>query len=138
MASSCITAAKGKSSKAGTGSSRSAKSRSKWNMSTAAAARPFVFQENDARTRVHARGVKLAAILVLAALVSACATSRSFKKGDAAVKAGDFDTAVVHFTQAVQENPDRPEYKIALERAQQAASRNHFDKARAYEDKGDL
>src|SRR5690349_22289968 len=48
---------------------------------------------------------------------------------------GDFDAAVAFFTTAVQENPDRPEYKIALERAQQAASRSHFDKARAYEDK---
>src|SRR5690349_8425121 len=51
---------------------------------------------------------------------------------------GDFDAAVAFFTTAVQENPDRPEYKIALERAQQAASRAHFDKAREYEDKGDL
>src|SRR4029453_14621318 len=53
-------------------------------------------------------------------------------------KQGDWDTAVAYYTRAVQGDPDRPEYKIALERAMQAASNVHMDKARAAEAKGEL
>ncbi len=75
---------------------------------------------------------------MMAVIISACSTNRNYRHGEDAVKIGDFDTAVALFTKAVQENPDRPDYKIALERAQQAASNAHMDKAKTYEAAGDF
>jgi type II secretory pathway component GspD/PulD (secretin) len=79
----------------------------------------------------------LAAVLVAAA-VSACATSRSYRRGEELARAGDWDAAVAYYTRAVQADPDRPDYKIALERAMQAASNAHLDKARELDRKGEL
>jgi len=49
------------------------------------------------------------------------------------VRAADWDAAVTYFTKALQENPDSPEYKIHLQRAQEEASRAHIEKARELE-----
>lgn len=88
--------------------------------------------------RVHPRLVKGMSLVALAAMmVSACGTSRSFRRGEEAARAGDWDLAVQHYRRAVQENPDRPEHKIGLERAQEAASIEHTKRAKALEEKGD-
>ena len=80
-----------------------------------------------------------AALLLLAAVVAAsCTTNRAFRRAEQLALAGDWDSAVVYFTKAVQENPDRPEYKILLERAMQSASNGHMDKAKVFEEAGDL
>ncbi len=50
----------------------------------------------------------------------------------------DWDAAVTYFTQAVQGNPDSPEYKINLRRAQEEASRGHLEMARAFEQNDQL
>ena len=76
--------------------------------------------------------------IVLALFVSGCAAGRAFRKGDEAARAGDWDSAVVEYTKAVQENPDRAEYKIALERATQSASRDHISRAHELEEKDQL
>ncbi len=76
--------------------------------------------------------------IVLTALVSGCAAGRALRKGDEAARAGDWDSAVVQYTRAVQENPDRAEYKIALERATQTASREHISRAHELESKDQL
>jgi general secretion pathway protein D len=81
---------------------------------------------------------RLVIILVAVALVAGCAAARSYRQGQAALRAGDWDAAVVHFRRALQEDPDKPEYKIALERASSAASRAHFDRARELEAKDQL
>jgi tetratricopeptide (TPR) repeat protein len=88
------------------------------------------------RGRTHVAGA-LAAVL-LAVAVSGCATSRAFKRGEVAARAGDWDAAVAYYTKAVQADPDRPDYKIALERSMQAASNFHLDKARELDRKGEL
>jgi type II secretory pathway component GspD/PulD (secretin) len=54
------------------------------------------------------------------------------------MKAGDVDQAVAYFKKASGDSPDNPNYKIALQRAMLAASRAHFDKAREFEEKGEL
>ena len=66
----------------------------------------------------------LFAAVALAAAVAAagCGASRAYGKGQSLEKAGDWDTAVSHYRRAVQESPDRPEYKIQLERAMQNAA----------------
>ncbi len=77
-------------------------------------------------------------IVTCAVLLASCAAGRAFRRGESAAAAGDWDTAVAHLTRAVQEAPDRPEYKAALERASYFASRVHFARGRELEEKGDL
>jgi Flp pilus assembly secretin CpaC len=84
------------------------------------------------------RLLKASVVVVVAMLVTACATSRSFVRGERAARAGDWDAAVEYFRQAVQGDPDRAEYKIALERATFAASAAHADRARKAESEGRL
>ncbi len=81
---------------------------------------------------------RLIVLLVLTALVSGCAAGRAFRKGREAARTGDWDTAVTHFTEALQENPDNAEYKIELERATQNAARDHITRARDLEQSDQL
>ena len=78
----------------------------------------------------------LVAVLMMAALGAACGAGRAFGRGEGAARAGDWDTAVEHYRQAVQEDPDRVEYQIALERAMVNASIRHLDQARVLEARG--
>ncbi|MGC4082073.1 MAG: hypothetical protein QM736_08200 [Vicinamibacterales bacterium] len=79
------------------------------------------------------RLIRLSALAGAIALAAGCAAGQAFRKGNAATKAGDLDQAVAYYRTASQAAPDNPNYKIALERAQLAASRAHFDKARDFE-----
>ena len=80
-----------------------------------------------------------AAVLVLAIVtVTGCAAGRAFSRGERAARAGDWDTAVSYYTRAFQANPHSAEYRIALERAQIAASLAHLDQARAFDTKGEV
>ena len=81
---------------------------------------------------------RLTIILICAAIVSGCAGGRPYRQGMQAASNGDWDTAVKYFTQAVQDNPNKPDYKIALERAQQSASLEHISRARELEQKDQL
>lgn len=81
---------------------------------------------------------KFIAIVVLTVLVSGCAAGRAFRRGQDASRAGDWDQAVVEYTRAVQEDPDKPEYKIQLERAMQSAAAAHISRGRDLEEKGQL
>ena len=84
----------------------------------------------------HAR--RLVALLLLTSLAVACGAGRSFHRGDSAARAGDWDAAVEHYRIAVQADPSRAEYKIALERAMVSASLVHLDQARLLEARGQL
>ena len=77
-------------------------------------------------------------LMCLAVLAAGCGASRSFGRGEGAARAGDWDTAVEHYRRAVQQSPDNPEYKIALERAMLTASQQHLDAARLAEVRGNL
>jgi type II secretory pathway component GspD/PulD (secretin) len=82
--------------------------------------------------------MKISVVLVVAVMVAACATSRSFMRGERAARAGDWDAAVEYYRQAMQDDPDRAEYKIAYERATLAASVLHADRAKKAEAEGRL
>ncbi len=71
------------------------------------------------------------AVVLLAATMAACATGRAFSRGEDAGKAGDWEAAVGFYRQALQDDPDRPDYKIALERAMVAASQMYAERGRA-------
>lgn len=77
-------------------------------------------------------------VALIAVLVSGCAAGRAYRQGQEAARAGDWDSAVNHFTRAVQGDPDKAEYRISLERAMQSAARDHVSRARELEDKDQL
>jgi type II secretory pathway component GspD/PulD (secretin) len=81
---------------------------------------------------------KIAVLALMAVTVAACAASRAFTRAERAAREGDWDVAVEYYRQAVQEDPDRAEYKIAYERATFAASATHTDRARKAEEEGRL
>jgi general secretion pathway protein D len=78
---------------------------------------------------------RLVVLFVVAAMATGCAAGRAFRRGQDAARAGEWDAAVAHYTRAVQEDPDKPEYKISLERAMQTASREYISRAREFEAK---
>jgi general secretion pathway protein D len=79
---------------------------------------------------------RVVVLILLAAMTAACGASRSFGRGDAAARAGNWDEAVEHYRRAVQQDPNRTDYKIALERASINASHVHLDQARILEARG--
>jgi general secretion pathway protein D len=82
------------------------------------------------------QGVKAGLVVVLALTLVACGASRAFTRGERAARAGDWDSAVEYYRTAAQENPDRAEYKIALERATYSAAAAHADRGRKAEEEG--
>ncbi len=79
---------------------------------------------------------KTSAILLvagLAAVLAGCAAGKAFSRGEAAMRAGDLDTAVAAYRTAVQADPQNASYKIALQRAMLASSRAHMERAKTYE-----
>ena len=87
----------------------------------------------------HTRVRVIATLLLTAALAAGCGAGRSaFNRGESAARAGDWDGAVEHYRRAVQAEPGRPDYKIALERASISASLRHLDQARIFEARGQL
>jgi len=80
----------------------------------------------------------LIAVLAVALVAGGCAAGKAFRQGEAATRAGQLDEAVVAYRKAMQAAPDNQNYRIALQRALQAASRAHLDKAREFEQKGEL
>jgi general secretion pathway protein D len=90
----------------------------------------------DRAVRRRVQGVLVAALV--AALAAGCGASRAYTRGERAANAQQWDEAVEYYRQALQQSPDRPEYKIALERAMQAAAGQHVQQARTFEAEGRL
>ncbi len=84
------------------------------------------------------RPVMLILVIALALTASGCGASRSFGRGENASRIGDWDAAVEHYRRAVQESPDRSDYRIALERAMLNASHLHLNQAQLFEARGEL
>jgi len=63
-------------------------------------------------TQLHLR---IAALVVVVALVAGCGASRSYGRGQSAAKAGNWDVAVEQYRQAVQQEPGNTAYRIALD-----------------------
>jgi general secretion pathway protein D len=80
--------------------------------------------------------LKAVALVLALVVVAGCGASRSYRRGQQAANAQQFDEAVEHYRQALQGAPDKPEYKIALERAMQAAATFHVARGRAFEAEG--
>src|SRR4051812_35383364 len=96
----------------------------------------------DGRSPVRNRQLRRAqlagVVLTLAVVAAGCAAGKAFQQGETAMKAGQLDEAVAAYRKALQASPDDTNYKIALQRAMQAASRAHLEKAREVEQRGEL
>src|SRR5262245_34523941 len=90
------------------------------------------------RQTMTTRLKQVAVVLALALVAGGCAASKAVQQGEEATRAGNLDEAVTYYRAAVQADPDNPNYKISLERAMQAASRAHLEKARDFEQKDQL
>ena len=86
----------------------------------------------------HIRRAGTIAVLLLAVIAAGCGASRTFGKGEEAARSGDWDAAVEHYRKAVQQDPGKPDYTIALSRAMLSASQRHLDQARVFEVRGQL
>jgi general secretion pathway protein D len=85
------------------------------------------------------RFAKFIVLVVVAAVMAAgCATGRAFARGEAAGRAGDWEAAVGFYRQALENDPDRPDYQIALERARLAAAAMYQERGRQFEEAGQL
>jgi tetratricopeptide (TPR) repeat protein len=84
------------------------------------------------------RLTQVSASLLAVAVLAGCAAGMAYRKGQEQSRLGDWDTAVAYYRQAVQADPDKPEYRIALERAMLSASHVHYNTARQLEEKDQL
>ncbi len=80
--------------------------------------------------------LRLTTLALVVVTLSGCAAAIAYKKGFTAAQRADWDAAVSHYRAAVQEDPDRPEYRIALERAMLEAALMHAVAAKDFEAKG--
>ncbi len=71
-------------------------------------------------------------LMVVGAVILASGCAGAFRDGVRSERAGDWDAAVAYYQRASDDNPDQPEYRIALERATLAASRAHIALGRAF------
>jgi general secretion pathway protein D len=70
------------------------------------------------------------------AALTACAASGAFRNGERAERRRDYDQAVVEYSKAVHEHPDKLHYKKSLERARLRASDVHADVGRRLAGRG--
>ena len=75
---------------------------------------------------------RLIGVVVAVTLAAGC-TAGAYARGERAARIGDWDAAVEHYRRALQEDPRRADYRIALVRAKLNASRRHIDAARRLE-----
>jgi general secretion pathway protein D len=78
------------------------------------------------------------ALLVPAVLLAGCSSYRSYREAEIAAQVGNWDEAVLHYMEALEQDPANITYKAALLRAKINASREHFQKGREFEKAGVL
>jgi general secretion pathway protein D len=81
---------------------------------------------------------RLAALLLLVALASGCATASAIRRGLEAERRQDYDLAIVEYTKAVRLRPDNADARLGLERAKVRASQDHFARGRRLASTGKL
>ena len=86
--------------------------------------------------RVHR--MQLIVVMALALAAAGCGAARSYNRAEDAARQGDWDAAVEYYRRAVQQSPERSDYKIALERAMINASHQHLNQAQLAEARGEL
>ena len=80
--------------------------------------------------RLTRAAVPLAALVVC---LAGCATTGGLRAAQRAEAAQDYDRAVAEYTQILEQDPDNPEVRQALERARLRAAQDHFAGGRRLE-----
>ena len=80
----------------------------------------------------------LLVIVLGIALVSGCASQRAGGKGERAMDKRNWDGAVYYYLEALAEDPENVEYRMALIRARQRAAQEHFRRGVTLRDTGNL
>ena len=89
--------------------------------------------------RLMSERMRIGVVIVTLAIAAAgCASGRAFARGEAAGRAGDWEAAVGFYRQALDDDPDRADYKIALERAMLAAAAMYTERGRQFEEANQL
>ncbi len=71
-------------------------------------------------------------------LLTGCAGHKAFSRGEDLLKEGRYHEAVAKFYQAVNENPDRHEYRMKLQTSRSLAALEHLKRGQNLIDAGDL
>jgi general secretion pathway protein D len=74
------------------------------------------------------------AALLAVAVLSGCTTFHVYRRAQIAEQAGDWDQAVMHYLEALAQDPGNLAYRSALLRAKISASQFHFEKAKKFSD----
>ena len=90
------------------------------------------------RSGMIGASLRAVALVSAAALLAGCATTAAFRDGERAAQVEDWDSAVEYYRQAVQDDPQNAEYRVALHRAMINAAREHYARAEALEETGAL
>ncbi|HEX7085118.1 MAG TPA: secretin N-terminal domain-containing protein [Vicinamibacterales bacterium] len=78
----------------------------------------------------RAARLRWSALLLLTLLATGCAAGQAFKRGQAAERVDDYDRAVAEYSQALREDPDNQDIRLALNRVKLRASELHFNRGR--------
>jgi general secretion pathway protein D len=79
------------------------------------------------------RSSQIAAVLAITTALAGCATTASYRSGERAELAQDYDRAVAEYTAALKKHPNDRTTQLALERAKLRASQDHYARARRLE-----
>lgn len=69
-------------------------------------------------------------LLLLALQLSGCAGSRAYSRGQELYAQGDYDKSVINYMEAVEQTPDRQEYRLRLTNALNKAAWSHLEAGR--------
>ncbi|HUK13540.1 MAG TPA: secretin N-terminal domain-containing protein [Thermoanaerobaculaceae bacterium] len=78
------------------------------------------------------------AVLLVSALLPACATYRYTRKADEAVVAENWDAAVYYYLEALARDPGNATFKMGLQRARTRAGEEHFKRGMKFKEVGEL
>lgn len=69
-------------------------------------------------------------LLLLSLLLTGCAGSRAYSRGQELYAQGDYDKSVLNYMEAVDQTPDRQEYRLRLSEALSKAAWSHLEEGR--------
>jgi general secretion pathway protein D len=75
-------------------------------------------------------------IIVLIICLIGCAANQALKKGEIAAEHKDWDSAVLHYSNALRQEPDNAKLRLALETARRMASHQHLTNAKQMMEEG--
>jgi len=81
---------------------------------------------------------RLACLALGVAMAAGCASQRTARKGEDAVRHQNWDAAVYYYLEALAEDPDNAEYRLHLIRARQRAAQEHFQRGVVFKELGRL